>query len=78
VQNLYRFLGVSPDFSPAAAGRRINAGSNHPRELPPELDHYVQAYFAEPTARLSSRLGRDLSQWWNVGAGAQPGNHKAI
>ena len=77
VQRLYAFLGVDPRFSPAAAGRRINEGTNRSSKLPREVEEYVEAYFEEATARLAARLGRDLATWWRVGAGGTSGHRRA-
>ena len=77
VQRLYAFLGVDPRFSPAAAGRRINEGTNRSSELPREVEEYVEAYFEDATARLAVRLGRDLATWWRVGAGSTSGHRRA-
>ena len=71
VQGLYAFLGVDQQFSPAAAGRRINQGTNRSSGLPREVEKYMEAYFEEANARLAARLGRDLSRWWRVG-GSNP------
>lgn len=63
VQDLYAFLGASPDIVPPTFGRTINAGAHSGESVPPDLRRYLAEYFAAPNARLACFLRRDLREW---------------
>jgi hypothetical protein len=59
-RELYRFVGVDPDFAPEREGR-INAREYEP--MPAALRRRLVEYYRPQVERLQALVGRDLSAW---------------
>lgn len=62
--DLYRVVGVDPDFQPPDEGYPINQSNGAGPEIDADLVRRLRAYFSGFNARLSDRLGRELP--WTV------------
>jgi len=66
LRQYFEFLGVDPNFQSSYVNNDVNPESDSGKELyglTDELRAEMRQVFAEDIARLSDRLGRDLSHW---------------
>ncbi len=62
-RDVYRFLGVDPQFWPASLGERHRAHADDDLMLSRATFDYMIEQFREPNRRLEQMVGQDLSHW---------------
>ena len=63
VQEVYRSLGVSGDFTPTGASKKINASNQEEYPVSEDLRNYLVDHFREANAKLAKALDDDLQEW---------------